>query len=109
MKRALLVLLLMLATPAALPAPNLFQQLERCTEISIVYTRFATLASVTEDDQKNLYLKFVKSIADKSKAPGERELLIAVGDAAWEARNDDIKADALGLYDQCVQKMGTST
>lgn len=107
MKKVLLLLLLM--APAAHSEPNIFQQFQRCANISVVYTKLATLATLSDEDMKAAYQDYVKAWAARAQTQSEKNLILAIGDVAWAARGGDEPTDAMMLYQSCVKKLGTST
>ena len=107
--KKLLALLLLMAAPAVHSA-DFFKQLEGCTNISVTYTHLAVLASFGKDEDKPTFMRLVQAMANLADSSGKRDLILAMGEAAWAARGKhDEDATAMRLYHACVDQLGTKT
>lgn len=110
MKR-LLILLLLVAAPVALPqsGPNssFYAGVEQCTDIAVVYTQIATVANNTKDSDKPIFIAYVEQLANRNQSARAKAIIEHMGSMAWAARGDSVTGDAMSLYEQCFDNLGT--
>lgn len=110
MKKALLSLLLLAATPAwSQQQPNLIDQMRLCTHQSVVFTQLAIAAEQTDDKDKMQYGAFVEHLIQEQHSQYAAEMLAKLGVLAWNTRGGNVGQTAMDVYDACVDSTGQKT
>lgn len=111
MKRLLIAIILLVTAPVAIPQvkPSFFDQITGCVNISVVFTQFATLAETTPDNEKPAFLAYIQQVADRNQNPRTKAFIVNLGDLAWASRGESVRAQAMKLYEDCFNSLGTKT
>ena len=109
MRKIVLMLLLLVASPAFAYPPTFQDQIHSCVETSVKFIEYAILADHSKDSEQGAFLAFVQQEADSQRSLKVKEILISLGQLAWATRGEDAHANAMDLYDKCYSKLGTLT
>lgn len=107
MRLFVLMLLLLVSTPAMAQQASFLQQVRGCVMTATKYTEYATLANDSKDSDQPAFMAFVQQEADAQSNPRVKQMLLHMGELAWLARGHDPHADAMDLYDKCYSSLGT--